>query len=86
VASAPAARVGSQVLGDAGLPESPPALADLSVPGVPAAEVWQKVGDRVNAGVVPLSGSARSAFSFLLGTRTGAKPDAPATPRPPHGA
>ena len=44
----------------------------------PASEVWQRVGDRVSAGAVPLGGTARHAFGFLLG-------DAPEDDRRPAG-
>ena len=84
-ASAPAARVGRQVLDDAAaIPGTPSALA-MPVAVAPAPEVWQTVGDRLSAGVRPLSGTARRAFSFLLGP----PPDGDgrgAPPRPPHGA
>ncbi|MFO0909941.1 MAG: hypothetical protein U0835_27840 [Isosphaeraceae bacterium] len=67
-ASAPAARVGREVLSGA---EIAPGSTTLALPGaetvVPASEVWQEVGERVNAGVRPFSGTARSAFGFLLG-------------------
>lgn len=69
-ASAPAARVGGDVLGGAELSLSAGTDALGSAgPGVmpaSASAVWQGVEDRVNAGVRPLSGTARSAFSFLL--------------------
>ncbi len=82
-ASAPAARVGRQVLIVAELPSSPSAsgMSD-EVPRV--LDVWQSVGDRVNDGVRPLSGSARRAFGFLLGT--GADDPAPPSPAPKRGA
>jgi len=65
-ASAPAARVGRQVLSAAELPGThSPLVLPASV--APSAEVWQRVGDRVNAGVRPLKGTARHAFGFLLG-------------------
>ncbi len=35
-------------------------------PGMPASKVLGRVGDRVNAGVRPLSGTARNAFRFLI--------------------
>jgi hypothetical protein len=63
-ASAPAARLGQRMLRTASLsePEWP-----ISVDVAPASGAFQTVGDRVGAGVRPLSGSARHAFSFLLG-------------------
>jgi len=69
-ASAPATRIGREVLG--GLDEaadldldSGPAVADP--PGPEPSEMFHAVGERVNAGVRPISGSARHAFGFLLG-------------------
>lgn len=80
--SAPAARVGRQVLVSADLRESAPSLL-LPAGVAPAADVWQAVGDRVNAGVGPFEGTARHAFSFLLGP----SPDGqPAPRRDPAGA
>jgi hypothetical protein len=73
--SAPAARIGREVLAETRLPTG----AALPLPGVdqvegagdsdsdPASDVLQRVSDGVNAGVVPLSGTARHAFGFLLG-------------------
>jgi hypothetical protein len=61
--SAPAARLGRRVLETASVAD-----AEFPVPVEvrPASDVLQSVGDRVNAGVRPLSGTARKAFSFLL--------------------
>jgi hypothetical protein len=76
--SAPAARIGRQVLASAAVSPGPP----LSIPAPiePAADVLQSVGDGVNQGVRPVAGSARHAFRFLLGPalRT---PPAPARDR-----
>jgi anti-sigma factor RsiW len=77
--SAPAGRVGRLVLASAELTtaEPPP---PFEVPIVPTSAVLQlqSVGDRVEAGVVPLSDSARQAFGFLLRTPAGIAPaDAP---------
>ncbi len=87
--SAPAARVGRDVLASADLPSASTAGAasalTLALPlsvDVPSSEVWQRVGDRLNAGVRPLEGSARSAFSFLRV----APVDAKASARPAPGA
>jgi hypothetical protein len=66
--SAPAAEVGLEVLGTAALPETAagvPVPVDVAVG--PAAEMLGEVGQRVNENVRPLSGTARHAFSFLLG-------------------
>ena len=63
-ASAPASRIGRDVLDPAASEAvaGPTAAVDSSAPGV-----LQSVGERVGAGVGPISGSARHAFSFLLG-------------------
>lgn len=74
-ASAPAARVGRQVLVSATLPGPPPALG-LPESVSPVSNVWGSVGDRFNAGVGPLGGSARHAFGFLFRST----PEAPAPP------
>lgn len=78
-ASAPAARIGRDVL-DATVDSE---LADGALPspsvGGTASEVLNEVGERVNAGVRPLSGSARHAFGFLLGP---ALNEPPGTARP----
>jgi hypothetical protein len=68
--SAPAARVGREVLGSASF-SKPAATLPLSVSVTPPSQVLQSVGDRVNAGVRPLSGTARHAFGFLLGPPPG---------------
>jgi hypothetical protein len=62
--SSPAARVGREMLGSASLPSATLPLPETVTPAV---EVLQGVGNRVQAGVRPLSGSARRAFGFLLG-------------------
>jgi hypothetical protein len=62
--SAPAARIGREILGSASLPSATLTLPERVTPSV---DVFQGVGDRVQAGVRPLSGSARRAFGFLLG-------------------
>ena len=43
-------------------------LLDGAGSAASAVAVIQSVGNRVNEGVRPLSGSARNAFSFLLGS------------------
>lgn len=68
--SAPAARIGLEFLDAATLREAAPipttpGLA-LSLPDAQS-DVFQSVGERVNAQVLPLSGTARHAFGFLLG-------------------
>jgi predicted anti-sigma-YlaC factor YlaD len=87
--SEPAARVGRDVLASADLPTASTADAAsaltlaLALPvDVPTSETWQRVGDRLNAGVRPLEGSARRAFSFL---RVGSGDPKP-VPRPAPGA
>jgi hypothetical protein len=82
-ASAPAARVGRQVLEPAEPAETTPELLAMPVEVPLAAEVLQSVGDRVNAGVRPLEGTARHAFGFLLGA---APDDDRPPPRPAEGA
>lgn len=64
-ASAPAARVGSEVLGAAAEPSASPELPEL-LPPPPASAVLHDLSDRINASVRPISGSARHAFGFLL--------------------
>jgi len=79
--SAPAARVGREVFVSATFSESTVPAPEAGVIN-PASEVLQNVGDRVNAGVRPLSGTARHAFGFLLGA-----PSEEATrPSSAHGA
>jgi hypothetical protein len=66
--SGPAARVGLEVLDATTLADSPPPLAIPGTVGpVPASEVLQDVGRRVNDEVAPLSVTARHAFGFLIG-------------------
>ena len=68
----PAARVGRELLVVVETPEDssivPSTLDPIGAGGVEAAEVLQRVGDEVAAGVRPLSNSARHAFGFLLDT------------------
>lgn len=64
--SAPAARVGRQVIVSARLPGDRP-IVNFPVSVAPAVEVWRRVGDTVSAGVRPLEGTARHAFGFLIG-------------------
>jgi len=77
-ASAPAARIGREAFdleGPGGFPAETSADADparVSPPGLLGA-----VGERVNAGIRPISGSARHAFSFLLGPVPEAAPKTP---------
>jgi hypothetical protein len=65
--SAPAARVGMEII-DADT--FSPATLSLALPGDPGdtSDVLQGVGDRVNDGIRPLSGTALHAFGFLLGS------------------
>lgn len=81
-ASAPAARVGRQVLVAAELPETR-SMFGYSDSVLPTAALWQTVGDRVNAGAGPLGGSARHAFGFLLGPNSDA-PDPTVPVAAPH--
>ncbi len=68
-ASAPAARIGRQVFDSASV-RLPSTTFASPVRVRPVSGVLQSVEERVNAGVRPLSGSARRAFGFLLGTPT----------------
>jgi len=74
VASAPAARVGRDALGGAADLEIP-TLAVGTAAGPDAPRALRAVGGGVQAGVGPLSGSARHAFGFLLAPLIG--PDGP---------
>jgi hypothetical protein len=78
-ASAPAARFGRQMLVSAEIPEAAPAFG-LPRGVRPVSEVLEGVSDHVNAGVAPLEGSARHAFSFLIGPAIDA-----VSPREPAG-
>jgi hypothetical protein len=75
-ASAPAARIGREILdldnskGSALIEEPAVIAADESS----ASDVIHKVGQRVNAGVKPISGSAHHAFGFLFGPPPGPDP------------
>jgi hypothetical protein len=65
--------VGLEVLDTPELAATTAALALAPAPTVEneppsTSQVIQDVGDRVNEGVNPLSGTARHAFGFLLGT------------------
>ncbi len=74
--SAPAARVGREVLSAASEVPDPAAALPNPGPVVPdGTEVLQTVGNEVNRGIRPLSGSAQSAFSFLI--PSGAVPASP---------
>jgi hypothetical protein len=74
--SAPAARVGRQVLASAVQETEPPSLSgpwpESADPGV-----LKSVADGLQQGVGPLSGSARRAFGFLLGPASARTPAAP---------
>jgi hypothetical protein len=74
--SAPAARIGRQVLDSTSL-----ASPDwgVSLPASDTATLIQSMGDQVEAGVRPFSGTARTAFGFLLPTA----PAAPASAKGP---
>lgn len=78
-ASAPATRIGREVLeyersATEEAPSDPDANQEVAST---ASEMLHTVGEQVNAGVRPISGSARHAFSFLLGPPSD---HAPATP------
>ncbi len=82
-ASAPAARIGREALDLDDLAGGPPGeLAPIdggSSPDAPG--LFREVGERVNAGVRPITGSARHAFGFLLGPPPGPTNPPPAGPR-----
>jgi hypothetical protein len=77
-ASAPAARIGREVIAEAAVPEQGRLILPVSI--APATDVLQSVGNGVNRGVRPLSGTARQAFGFLMGPASSDKP-APRRPR-----
>lgn len=74
--SAPAARVGREVLVSAEEAETAGGLS-FSDPVPSVAEAFNGVGERMNAGVKPLGGSARRAFSFLFDAATDAEKPTP---------
>jgi hypothetical protein len=82
-ASAPAARIGSELL-KSGLDPAESSTA-LPLPNAvePASQVLSRVGDQINAGVRPLSGSARHAFGFLLGPAGDIEPAVPSNESSP---
>ena len=80
-ASAPAARVGYELASTEFSDPSPSPSLAFSVDVAPATRALQRVGDRLNAGVRPLEGSARHAFGFLIGPDTDRKPSANRSPR-----
>jgi hypothetical protein len=63
--SAPAARIGREVLAETKLSGAAPPPLPVDVD--PGTDVLQRVSDGVSAGVLPISGTARHAFGFLLG-------------------
>jgi hypothetical protein len=71
--SEPAARVGREFFHSATLSETSSTIS-LVVPKPPVSEVLRRVGDRVQAEVEPLSGTARQAFGFFLGPPTDKPP------------
>ena len=87
-ASAPASRIGREMLdlgklSTSGLDVPPDSVEDESEsesPDEPASDLFKAVGERVGAGVKPISGSARHAFGFLLGP-----PDEPGPTPVPQG-
>jgi hypothetical protein len=84
-ASAPASRIGREMLDLGNLSTSGPDVPEDSVddsgsPDDPASDLFKAVGERVGAGVKPISGSARHAFGFLLG-----QPDEPGPAPVPQG-
>lgn len=75
--SAPAARIGLRVLESATSRDISRPTASL--PSATSSDVLQSVGSRVNAGVVPLSDTARHAFGFLFDTPAASPKTAPPT-------
>ena len=77
-ASAPAARIGRDVLGTTVVASDMPGseLDPFSSVNT-ATDVLQSVGERMSEGVRPLSGTARHAFGFLLGPTLAEPKDAP---------
>jgi hypothetical protein len=80
--SAPAARVGLEIFDAPGLVETTVALPLAGEAGLKP-EVVQELGERIDDGFRPISGTARSAFGFLLGP---ALPPPEAPPPPSRGA
>jgi hypothetical protein len=75
--SAPAARLGRQVIASTASATSSASRPDL-LPRVPlgsASEVLRSVGEDLGDGVEPLSGTARKAFGFLLGPGESVDPE-----------
>ncbi len=83
-ASAPAGRVGREVLSSAGLPDASNSDISLDIPAAPSSDLLNSVGHSVGEGVKPLSGSARQAFGFLIRATTGEAVE-PASPTSPRG-
>ena len=82
--SAPAARIGREMLGSAPrLDTAPGPTLSLPLDVERASDVLLRVGDRVSAGTRPISRTARHAFGFLLGP---APDDANVPPPPADGA
>lgn len=83
-ASAPAARLGRQVFQTDAAGETP--TISLRVPDpaglISGGVLWLRVGERVESGFRPLSGTARHAFGFLLdSTEVKDKDSLPRSPR-----
>jgi hypothetical protein len=76
-ASAPAARIGRDVLDSAVEAGAADEAAPSPVARGSASDVLESVGERVNERVRPLSGSAKRAFGFLLGPALGDGGDGP---------
>jgi hypothetical protein len=85
--SAPAARIGLDILESTTLPGSSVTFSmadsvELEMKDAVDAptSLFQSLGERVNAGVGPLSGTARQAFGFLLGSSEDPRKPAQAEP------
>ena len=79
-ASAPASRIGREVLdlGQSSDSSPVPDPESSQEPEATPSDLLKAVGERVGAGVKPISGSARHAFSFLLGPPDQPGPAVPA--------
>ena len=83
-ASTPAARLGGQVFQTDAGGETPTITLRVPDPAglISGGALWLRVGERVESGFRPLSGTARHAFGFLLdSTEIKEKDSAPRTPR-----
>ena len=80
-ASRPAARVGLELASEELPALAPSPSLGISVDLAITTDALQRVGDRLNAGVRPLEGTARRAFGFILSTNPDNARPAPRSPR-----